>query len=187
MVLLVLSPQCLLTQRYEHLKLVHCLFIEGRPLTRYQFITILKRCLNALGVDSSKDNSHSFRIGAATSLQFKAFTVTSFKGQDNALSHFVHIFGNLTIPTTFILLIIHKLILGPLRVQIVESSIIIKREGLNLNIENTSVLWQEYSGIKLQYWLKTTEKMVELLPQPCPESVTCFLPQQQFGLLPCLD
>lgn len=41
---------------------------EGQPLTRYQFITILKRCLNAIGVDSSNYNSHSFRIGAATTL-----------------------------------------------------------------------------------------------------------------------
>lgn len=68
MVLLVLSPQLMLTYRYEHLKLVQCLFIEGQPLTRYQFITILKRRLYALMVDSLKYNLHSFRIGTATSL-----------------------------------------------------------------------------------------------------------------------
>lgn len=72
--------------------------------------------------------------------------------------HFVHTFGNLIIPTVSILLTINKIILGPVRVWIVGSSIIkraamsaVSRQGgLNLNLENTSVLWQGYSGMKLQ-------------------------------------
>lgn len=85
--------------------------------------------------------------------------MTSSKGQDDgALMHFVHTFGNLIIPTVSILLTINKIILGPVRVWIVGSSIIkraamsaVSRQGgLNLNLENTSVLWQGYSGMKLQ-------------------------------------
>lgn len=73
--------------------------------------------------------------------------------------HFVHTFGNLIIPTVSILLTINKIFLGPVRVWIVGSSIIkraamsaVSRQGggLNLNLENTSVLWQGYSGMKLQ-------------------------------------
>lgn len=57
--------------------------------------------------------------------------MTSSKGQDDgALMHFVHTFGNLTIPTVSILLTINKIILGPVRVWIVGSSII-KRAAMS--------------------------------------------------------
>lgn len=38
---------------------------EGQSLTRHQFITILKQCLDIMVFDSSYYYSHSFRIGAA--------------------------------------------------------------------------------------------------------------------------
>lgn len=57
--------------------------------------------------------------------------MTSSKGQDDgALMHFVHTFGNLIIPTVSILLTINKIILGPVRVWIVGSSII-KRAAMS--------------------------------------------------------
>lgn len=40
----------------------------GQPLTRYQFCATLNRCLTILGIDTTNYNSHSFRIGAATTL-----------------------------------------------------------------------------------------------------------------------
>ncbi|XP_060078768.1 uncharacterized protein LOC132558244 [Ylistrum balloti] len=40
---------------------------SGVPLTRDQFIVYLRHVLTLLGIDSSKYNGHSFRIGAATS------------------------------------------------------------------------------------------------------------------------
>ena len=40
----------------------------GQPITRYQFVATLTQCLKILGIDSTKYNSHSFRIGAATTL-----------------------------------------------------------------------------------------------------------------------
>ena len=41
----------------------HC---NGEPVTRYQFVSVLKKALLAAGIHSSLYNSHSFRIGAAT-------------------------------------------------------------------------------------------------------------------------
>lgn len=43
--------------------LVH---LDLSPLTRFQFSTILQRCLASLGLGHFKFSSHSFRIGAAT-------------------------------------------------------------------------------------------------------------------------
>ena len=40
---------------------------SGKPVTRYQFVSVLKKCLDRIGVDSKYYKSHSFRIGAATS------------------------------------------------------------------------------------------------------------------------
>jgi site-specific recombinase XerD len=37
-------------------------------MTRYQFSSILSRSLNLAGIDSRHFKSHSFRIGAATTL-----------------------------------------------------------------------------------------------------------------------
>jgi hypothetical protein len=39
---------------------------DGRPLTKYQFSSMLKRSLSVLGMSHSKLSSHSFRIGMAT-------------------------------------------------------------------------------------------------------------------------
>lgn len=39
---------------------------SGLPLTRYQFCSVLKKCLNHLGLGHLPISSHSFRIGAAT-------------------------------------------------------------------------------------------------------------------------
>lgn len=148
---------------------------EGQPLTRYQFITILKRCLNAIGVDSSNYIPTHLEWVQLQPLLFKAFTVTSPKGQDDgALMHFVHTFGNLIIPTVSILLTINKIILGPVRVWIVGSSIIkraamsaVSRQGgLNLNLENTSVLWQGYSGMKLQHLNTRLSTLLTLEDRP---------------------
>lgn len=40
--------------------------LSGNPVTRYQFVCILKMTLTAAGIDSKLYGSHSFRIGAAT-------------------------------------------------------------------------------------------------------------------------
>lgn len=39
---------------------------DGLALSEFQFISILRRCLSAAGVEASLFQSHSFRIGAAT-------------------------------------------------------------------------------------------------------------------------
>ncbi|XP_055997642.1 uncharacterized protein LOC125646786 isoform X2 [Ostrea edulis] len=41
---------------------------SGQPLTRFQFTSVLSRSLNLAGIDSRHFKSHSFRIGAATTL-----------------------------------------------------------------------------------------------------------------------
>jgi hypothetical protein len=54
------SRQPLCGQLYCH--------VNGTPLTRTQFVFILKKCLLIIGIDSKRYSSHSFRIGAATNL-----------------------------------------------------------------------------------------------------------------------
>ncbi len=41
-------------------------FQDGRSLTRERFVSAVKGALTNAGVDSSRYNGHSFRIGAAT-------------------------------------------------------------------------------------------------------------------------
>lgn len=40
--------------------------IDGSPLTRYQFTSVLNKAINLLGLSNSHYTSHSFRIGAAS-------------------------------------------------------------------------------------------------------------------------
>jgi hypothetical protein len=42
--------------------------LDGKSLTRYQFVSILKKALNWACISDTGFSSHSFRIGAATSL-----------------------------------------------------------------------------------------------------------------------
>jgi site-specific recombinase XerD len=42
--------------------------LDGKSLTRYQFVGVLKKALNRAGISDKGVSSHSFRIGAATSL-----------------------------------------------------------------------------------------------------------------------
>ena len=39
---------------------------DGTALSRYQFVTVFRRCLGALGLVAREFSAHSFRIGAAT-------------------------------------------------------------------------------------------------------------------------
>lgn len=68
---------CTIIYRSLQLKLVHCSFILK---TRYQFITILKRCLDVMGVDRSNYNSYSFRIGLATTLALQGVDYNTIQG-----------------------------------------------------------------------------------------------------------
>ena len=46
-------------------------FEDGRVLTRQRFVAVVKEGLQRAGIDSSKYNGHSFRIGAATTAAAK--------------------------------------------------------------------------------------------------------------------
>lgn len=46
---------------------------DTKPLTRFQVVTVLKKALELLGVDKQFYSSHSFRIGAATSMAIQGF------------------------------------------------------------------------------------------------------------------
>lgn len=39
---------------------------DGSPLSKFQFVSIFRKCLKAAGMDYTQYASHSFRIGAAT-------------------------------------------------------------------------------------------------------------------------
>lgn len=41
---------------------------NGKPLTRFQVVSVLKRSISFLGINDKGYSSHSFRIGAATSM-----------------------------------------------------------------------------------------------------------------------
>lgn len=41
------------------------LHADGSPLSRYQFVSVFRKCLRALGLKEKEVFSHSFRIGAA--------------------------------------------------------------------------------------------------------------------------
>ena len=45
---------------------------SGKPLSRYQFSSVLSKTLNLLGIDSKLYQSHIFRIGSATTRGFRA-------------------------------------------------------------------------------------------------------------------
>ncbi len=47
-------------------------FQDGRSLTRERFVSAVKVALTNAGVDSSRYNGHSFRIGAATTAALRA-------------------------------------------------------------------------------------------------------------------
>ena len=49
-------------------------FEDGTPLTRTQFKTLLSATLKLAGLDDSQYNTHSFRIGAATSAKMAGIT-----------------------------------------------------------------------------------------------------------------
>ena len=53
--------------------------LGGLPLTRYQFTSVLKKCLTNLNLDYGKFTSHSFRIGAATAAAMAGYSVESIK------------------------------------------------------------------------------------------------------------
>lgn len=48
--------------------------LDGTPLTRYQLVSVLKKSLNVAGINQTRYSSHSFRIGAATSLSKAGFS-----------------------------------------------------------------------------------------------------------------
>jgi hypothetical protein len=49
--------------------------LDGKSLTRYQFVSILKKALNWACISDKGFSSHSFRIGAATSLAMEGVPV----------------------------------------------------------------------------------------------------------------
>lgn len=68
----------------------------GQPLTRYQFIAVsydVTKCLDILGIDNTNYNSHSFRIGAATTLAILVFKVMSFKHQGDGVNTVSYIYS----------------------------------------------------------------------------------------------
>lgn len=53
--------------------------LNGDPLTRYQFSSVLKKCLAVRQLDYGKFTAHSFRIGAATTAAMAGYPVDIIK------------------------------------------------------------------------------------------------------------
>lgn len=56
--------------RPKHVGPLFC-HLNCQPITRYQFVSVLKKGLEHIGIDASLYSSHSFRIGSATTLSMK--------------------------------------------------------------------------------------------------------------------
>ena len=63
--------------------------IDGSYVSRDQFVTVLKKSLNCLNVDSTHFNSHSFRIGRCTDLSQEGYSESQIKliGRWNSSSY----------------------------------------------------------------------------------------------------
>ena len=61
--------------------------INSSPVTRFQFTTVLKKCLSYLGISSGRLLSHSFRIGAATYLHSMGISHDIIKKKGRWSSH----------------------------------------------------------------------------------------------------
>lgn len=73
------SPSCPYSAMQDYLHVrpntpgpLFCHF-SGQPLTRYQFSAMLTKTLHTLGIYSTEYKSHSFRIGAATTLAHQGY------------------------------------------------------------------------------------------------------------------
>lgn len=53
--------------------------MDGTPLTRTQFSSVLKKCLSVMNLEFAKYNTHSFRIGAATTAAMVGCTTEQIK------------------------------------------------------------------------------------------------------------
>lgn len=51
-----------------------CIHYDDSPVTRFQYISVFRRCLSAVGLQPNEFGSHSFRIGAATKAARAAFS-----------------------------------------------------------------------------------------------------------------
>lgn len=67
--------------------------INAKPLTSFQFSSILQKCLKFLQVDTKTFKSHSFRIGAATHLYLAGIPESQIQNrglwQSNAYKHYL--------------------------------------------------------------------------------------------------
>jgi site-specific recombinase XerD len=52
---------------------------DRSPLTRYQFTSVMKKCLHTLGIEETQYASHSFRIGMATTCAMKGVSDDQIK------------------------------------------------------------------------------------------------------------
>lgn len=57
----------------SHNRAIFCRFL-GKPLTRYQFIAVLAKVLTKSSINVKNFKSHSFRVGAATTLALQVET-----------------------------------------------------------------------------------------------------------------
>lgn len=53
--------------------------VNSSPVTRFQFSSVLRKSLNAVGVRSERYKSHSFRVGAATFAAMQGFSEEKIK------------------------------------------------------------------------------------------------------------
>lgn len=64
---------------------------DGRPLSKYQFSTLLKKSLAVLGLAEANFKSHSFRIGMATTLVMEGMSDENIKFLGRWKSNFTYL------------------------------------------------------------------------------------------------
>ncbi|VDI73212.1 Hypothetical predicted protein [Mytilus galloprovincialis] len=124
---------------------------DGSPLSRYQFVTLLKKAIDLSGIDQTRYSSHSFRIGAATTLSMDGVS-------DSEIMRLGRWSSNA-----------YKGIVGdPVNVWIVGSSIVKhafvtardRPGGVNLGLGrlNASFWWQGKGGMIVRSMLKVSSE-----------------------------
>ncbi|CAC5413811.1 unnamed protein product [Mytilus coruscus] len=129
------------------LGLLFCHF-DGSPLSRYQFVSLLKKAIKLSEIDQTRNSSHSFRIGAATTLSMEEVLDCEImklgRWSSNTYKGYIRILCQLTNCS--------KSIVGdPINVWIVGSSIVKhafvaaqdRPDGVNLGLGrwNASLWW----------------------------------------------
>ncbi|KAJ8317540.1 hypothetical protein KUTeg_005444 [Tegillarca granosa] len=154
--------------RPPHLGPFFC-HLSGLPVTKYQFVSVLRKCLNFANIDTKCYKSHSFRIGAASTcamLGMENMKIAEL-GRWNSSVYKNYI----RIPNCpRVVWIVGSSIISHAMTRAIKSTF---KKNLQLETNNLSVLWQGKPGMR---WEQVFNKIKHLIT---------FIDPPEFLLLHC--